>query len=84
MTNVRQNSTAFLADISLLEGRMGTDIRETLTLLTCADYSTFLCILRHLKPFLGFFFTLRFFFACGADGEVACHSQEQLKPCGLV
>ena len=55
MTNVRQNSTAFLADISLLEGRMGTDIRETLTLLTCADYRTFLCILRHLKPFLGFF-----------------------------
>ena len=39
MTNVRQNSTAFLADISLLEGRMGTDIRETLTFLMCEDSS---------------------------------------------
>ena len=41
MTNVGQNLTAFLADISLLEVRMGTDIQETLTLLICADYGIF-------------------------------------------
>ena len=39
-----QNLTAFLADISLLEGKMWTDIRETLTLLMCADCSPFLAL----------------------------------------
>ena len=45
MTNVRQNLTAFLADISLLKGSMGTDIRETLTLLMCEDCSPFCALL---------------------------------------
>ena len=67
MTKVHHDLTAFLAENSLIEGRMVTDIRETLTLLMCADCSTLLCI----------------FFASGFNGEIACHSQEQLKPCGL-
>jgi hypothetical protein len=81
MTNVCQNSSAFLAVISLLEGRMGTDIQETLTLLVCADYSTFCAFLGSCLPFFWPFVTLRVFFASGADGEAVCHSQEQLKPC---
>ena len=81
MTNVRQNLTAFLADISLLEGRIGTDIRDTLNILLCADCSTFLCIFRQFLALFPTFFNFRVFFAFGADGEVACHSQEHLKPC---
>ena len=80
MTNVCQNLTALLADISLLEGRMGTDIRKTLTLLMCADGSTFLCIFRRL---LALFWHFGVFFASGGNGEVACHSQEHLKPCAI-
>ena len=41
MTMVRKNLTAFLADNSLLEGRMWTDIQETLTLLTFNVLVTF-------------------------------------------
>ena len=55
MTNVCQNLTAFLADIRLLEGRMETDIRETLTLLMCADCSTFCALLDSCGPFLALF-----------------------------
>ena len=83
MTNVRQNLKAFFADISLREDRMGTDIRETLTLLTCGDCSTFLCIFRQFLALFGTFCTFRLFFPSGADGEVACHSQEHLKPCDI-
>ena len=75
--------TGFLAYISLLEGRMGTDIRRTLTLLMCADCSTFLCIFRQFLAFFGTIFTFRLSFASGANGEVACHSQEHLKSCDL-
>ena len=45
MTNVGQNLTAFLEDISLLDGRMGTDIWETLTLLMRADLELFCAFL---------------------------------------
>ena len=84
MTNVRQYLTAFFAAISRLEGRMGTDIREILTLWMCADCSTFLCIFRHFFALFGTSFTFRVFYASRANGEVACHSQEQLKPCVAV
>ena len=50
-----QNLTAFLADISLLEGRMGTDLRETLTFLMGADCSTFCAFLDSFEPFLALF-----------------------------
>ena len=84
LTNVCKNWTAFLADISLLEGRTGTDIRETLTLLMCAYCRLFCEFLDgFFFPFFGTFFTFRVFFAFGANGEVACHSQEHLKPCVL-
>ena len=81
MTNAHQNWTVFLADISLLEGSMGTDIRETLTLLTCAECSTFLCIFRQFLALFGTFSPPDSFFASGADGEVGCHSQDHLKSC---
>ena len=82
MTNVRQNLTPFLGDIGLLEGRMGTNIWETLTVLMCADCSSFLCILRQLVgPFLALLSPSDF--ASGANGEVACHRQEHLKPCDI-
>ena len=55
MTKVCQILTAFLPDNRLLEGRMGTDIRETLTLLACADRSTFCALLDTFSPFFGFF-----------------------------
>ena len=34
------------------------------------------------SPFLACFFTFRVFCAPDANGEDACHGQEQLKPCG--
>ena len=83
-TKVCQNSTAFLADNSLPEGRMGTDLRETLTFLMCADCSIYLCIFRQFSALFGSFFTFRIIIVSGANEEVACHSQEQLKPCDLV
>ena len=55
MTSWRQNLTAFLTDISLLEGRMGTDIWETLSLLMCADCSTYCAFFDSFSPFLALF-----------------------------
>ena len=46
--------------------------------------STFLYIFIHFIAFFGTFFTFRVFFAYDANGEGACHSQEQLKPCGML
>ena len=66
---------------SLLEGRVGTDIRETLNILLCADCSMFLCIFRRFLALFWHIFTFRVSFASGADGEVACHRQEHLMPC---
>ena len=40
---------------SLLEGRVGTDIRETLNILLCADCSMFLCIFRRFVALFGTF-----------------------------
>ena len=61
MTNVLQNLTAFFADISLLEGRMGTDIWETLTLWMFVDCSTFLSLFIQFLALFDTFFSFRVF-----------------------